>query len=264
MLSCDTCVDRFWYRCDGGLRGVKVRPVRDSGNWFVWAACPVTMWWVGLLTPVTMWLVGSLAPVTMWWVCGCRSKWVSGTDNSLTSSVMLCRVSSFTLDITWVSLFADAFSKEALIPACCLRSEFPDKLVTSRPEDALIDLIANSILGATILFIAVRIAFCILSSTVSTILFISLSILSLKNLPRVLTFIAFHLSTELLLKVPRVKSRSLEPSLTTIFSCLSLAALPITKSWSKSSNWLRSLLFDCLFLQVETVFVLITELFLRL
>ena len=92
------------------------------------------------------------------------------------------------------------------------------------------DLIANSILGATILSIAVRIAFCILSSTVSTILFISLSILSLKHLSRVFTFIAFQLSTELSLKVPTVKSRSFEPSLTTIFSCLSLAALPITKS----------------------------------
>ena len=239
-------------------------------HWLLWWVCdcrspiPFTMWWVGSVTPNTTWWVGLLTPDTMWWVCGCRSKWVSGTDNSLTSSVRLCRVSSFTFDITWVSLFPDAFSKEALIPACSLRSEFTDTLVTSRPEDALIDLIANSILGATILSIAVRIAFCILSSTVSTILFISLSILSLKHLSRVFTFIAFQLSTELLLKVPTVKFRSLEPSLTTIFSCLSLAALPITKSWSKSSNWLRRLLFDCLFLWVETVFVLITELFLRL
>ena len=172
----------------------------------------------------------------LWWVCGCRSKCASGTDNSLTSSGMLCRISSFTFATPNVLLFSDAFSKWALIPPCSLRSEFADTLATSRPEDAFIDLIANSIFGATMLSMAVKIAFCILSSTVSTILLISLSILSLKHLSKVFTFIAFQLSTELLLKVPTVKSRSLEPSLTTKISCLSLAALPITKSWSKSCN----------------------------
>ena len=48
---------------------------------------------------------------------------------------MLCRVSSFTFDTPSVLLFLDAFSKEALIPTCSLRSEFADTLVTSRPED---------------------------------------------------------------------------------------------------------------------------------
>ena len=89
---------------------------------------------------------------------------------------MLCRVSSFTFDTSSVSLFLDALSKEALIPTRSLRSKFADTLVTSRPEDAFIDLIANSILGVTMLSMAVKIAFYILSSTVSTILFISLSI----------------------------------------------------------------------------------------
>ena len=42
-------------------------------------------------------------------------------------------------------LFPDAFSKEALNPTSSLRSEFADTLVASRPEDAFIDLIANSI-----------------------------------------------------------------------------------------------------------------------
>ena len=200
------------------------------------------------------------AALLLWWVCGCRSKCVSGIDDPLTSSWMLCRVKSFIFVTPNVLLFSDAFSKEALIPACSLRSEFADTLVTSRPEDAFIDLIANSILGATMLSMAVKFAFCILSSTASTLLFISLSILSLKHFSRVFTFIAFQLSTELLLKVPTVKSRSLEPSLTTTFSCLALVALPIIIFWSKSTNWLRSLLFDCFFLRVETVFVLITEL----
>ena len=237
-MSCDTCVDRFWYWCYGGLRGVKIRPVRNSENCFVWVVCPVTIWWV----------------------CACRSKCVSGTDNSLTSSGMLCRVSSFTFDTPSVLLFSDAFSKEVLISRCSLRSEFAVTLVASRPEDAFNDLIANSILRATMLLIAVKIAFCILSSTVSTILLISLSILPFKHLSKVFTFIAFPLTTELLLEIPTAKSRSLLPSLSTVFSCLLLTALPIIMSWSKSSTWLRSLLFDCYFLRVETMCVLTTEL----
>ena len=133
---------------------------------------------------------------------------------------MLCRVSSFTFHTPNVLLSPDAFSKEVLIPACSLRSA--DTLVTSVPEDAFIDLIASSILGATMLSIAVKIAFCILSSTVSKILLISLPILLLKHLSNVFTLSAFSLTTELLLEVPTVKSRSLVPSLTTVFSCLSL------------------------------------------
>ena len=56
---------------------------------------------------------------------------------------MLCRVSSFTFDTPSVLLFPDAFSKEALIPTCSLRSEFADTLVTSRLEDTFIDLSAT-------------------------------------------------------------------------------------------------------------------------
>ena len=196
----------------------------------------------------------------LWWVCGCRLKRVSGTDNSLTSSEMSCRVSSFTFDKPSVLSFPDAFSKEALIPTCSLLSELADTLVASRPEDAFIDLIANSFLGVTTLSIAVKNAFCILPSTISTILLNSLSNLSLKHLSKVFTLTAFPLTIESLLEVPTVKSRSLAPSLTTAFSCLSLTALPMIISRSKSSNWLRSLLFDCLLLRVETMFVLITEL----
>ena len=76
---------------------------------------------------------------------------------------MFCRVSSFTFDTPNVSLFADAFSKEVLIPTYSLRSEFAATLVSYRPEDTFVDLIASSILGATIFSIAVKIAFCILS-----------------------------------------------------------------------------------------------------
>ena len=133
-------------------------------------------------------------------------------------------------------------------------------LVASRPEDAFIDLIASSILGATMLSLAVKIAFWILSSTVSTLLLISMSIPSLKHLFKVFTFIIFSLIAELLLEVPSVKSRSLVPSLTITFRCLSLAALPMMISCSKFSNWLRRLLFDYFFLRVETMFVLFIQL----
>ena len=68
----------------------------------------------------------------LWWVCVCRSKGVSWTDNSLTSSGMLFRVSSFTFDACSILLFPDAFSKEALIPTCSPCSEFADSRIPSR------------------------------------------------------------------------------------------------------------------------------------
>ena len=72
-------------------------------------------------------------------------KRVSGSDNSLTSSELLFRVSSLTFDTYITLLLTDAFSKEALISTCTPRSEFAVTLVTSRPEDAFTDLIADSI-----------------------------------------------------------------------------------------------------------------------
>ena len=66
-------------------------------------------------------------------------------------------------------LFPDAFSKKAIIPTCFPSLEVAFTLVTSRSEDAFIDLIAKSILGATMLTIAVKNAFCILSSTINVI-----------------------------------------------------------------------------------------------
>ena len=80
----------------------------------------------------------------LWWVCACRLKCASGADNSLTSFGVLCRVSSFTFDTCSILLFPDAFSKKALIPTCSPRSEFAVTLVSSRPEDEFIDLIAKS------------------------------------------------------------------------------------------------------------------------
>ena len=140
---------------------------------------------------------------------------------------MLFQVSSFTYDIFNTLLFSDAHSKKAVIPTCSPRSEFAVTLVASRPEDAFIDLLYTSILGATKLSIAVKIAFWILSSTVSSILLISLSVFSIKQFSQVFTFSVFSLVTQLLPEVPTVKSRSLETSLSNIISRLSLAMLPI-------------------------------------
>ena len=108
-------------------------------------------------------------------------------------------------------LLSDAFSKEALVPICSPRSEFAVTLVASRLEDAFIDLIAHSILGATTLSIAVKIAFCILSSNVSTKLLISLSTLSLKHLSKVFKFFVLSIIAMLILEKPTVKPRSIVP-----------------------------------------------------
>ena len=78
-------------------------------------------------------------------MCVCRSKRVFGTDNSFTSSGMLCRVSSFKFDTFSTLLFPDAFSEEALIPTYSPCSEFAVTLVASRPENALIELIDSQI-----------------------------------------------------------------------------------------------------------------------
>ena len=176
---------------------------------------------------------------------------------------MLFRISSFTFDTCSTLSFPDAFSKGAFIPKCSQHSQFAVILVASRPQDAFIDLFANSILGATMLSIAVKTKFWIPSSTVSTIRLISLSTLSLKHLSKVFRFTVFSLVAKLLLGVPTVKSRSLVPSMTITFSSLSPPALPIMISWPKSFNWLRSLLLDYLFLWVETIFVLKTLYYLR-
>ena len=196
-------------------------------------------------------------------MCGCRSKCVSGTDNLLTSSGILFRVSSFVFNSCNVLLLSDTFSKREIIPMRSPRSEFIVSLVASRSEDALNDLTANSILGAMTLSIAFKIAISILSSTVSTMLPTSLSILSLKHLFKVFTLNKPSLAVKLLPVLLTVNSWSTVPSLTTTFSCLPLLASSKIMSWLKSYNWLRSLLFDCLFLRVETGFAFTDQMFLN-
>ena len=57
--------------------------------------------------------------------------------------------------------------KDDITPISSPRSKFAVTLVASHPEHAFIDLIANSILRATIPSLVVKIAFRILSSTMS-------------------------------------------------------------------------------------------------
>ena len=59
----------------------------------------------------------------LWWVCGCRSKCVAGTDNSLTSSGIMFRVSSFTLNTCSVFFISDTFPQGTVIPMCSPCSE---------------------------------------------------------------------------------------------------------------------------------------------
>ena len=147
----------------------------------------------------------------VWWVCGCRSKCESGSDNSLTSSGFMFRVSSFAFN-TWTVLFlSDKFSKRALIPMCSPHSELATTLVASHPEDAFFDLMANSILGVIIVYIAVKIAFWILSFTVSTIVPISPSIFSLKHFSKVFAFTTFSITAGPPSDLPRVNSWSTAP-----------------------------------------------------
>ena len=95
--------------------------------------------------------------------------------------------------------FSDTLSKEAVIPMHSPWSEFAATLAAYFPEDAFIDLTANSILEVIILKILVKTAFWILSSTLSTMLPISLSNHSLKQFSKVWTFTVFSLVVEKLL-----------------------------------------------------------------
>ena len=109
------------------------------------------------------------------------------------------------------------------------RSEFSVILVTFCLEDEFNNLIDNSILGATMLSITVKIEFWNRSSTVSTKLLICFQSFH-KTSFQVFTFTVFSLVAKILLEVTAVKSRSLVPSLTITFLCLPLAALPIMTS----------------------------------
>ena len=122
-----------------------------------------------------------------------------------------CYVESHHLHLIHVvyCCFQMRLQKWHYFPTCSPSSEVAVTIVITRPEDAFMDLIAKSILGATMLSIAVKIAFCILSSTVSTILLSYLSIISLKHLSKVFTFTVLSLIAMLLLEVPTVKSGSL-------------------------------------------------------
>ena len=127
------------------------------------------------------------------------------------------------------------------------QSELVVTLATSRSDDEYIDITANLCLGAMILYIAVKIAFWILSPTASTTLHISLILLSMRIFSIVWTSTTKSLAaTELLLSL-RVTAWSTRSLLTTDF-CVSLtSASLITTFWSKSSNWPQSLVFWCFF-----------------
>ena len=148
----------------------------------------------------------------------------------------------------WYSFrISDTFSKEAVIPMPFSRYECAATLGASRPEDAFIELTDISILGVKIVSIAVTIALWILSLTLWRMLPIFLSTHYLKRLSIVFTFTKFSVAAKILPVHLTLISWSTVPSLATTFSCLLPAELSKILSRSKSSNWLKNLLFDCFF-----------------
>ena len=115
-----------------------------------------------------------------------------------------------------------------------------------------------------ILSIAAKIAFSILSSTVSTMLPISLSILPTKHISSVWTFTLFSLVLKILSLLWPINSRSTEPLLVTTICCPLLTASPKITSRSNSSNWLKkNILFCSFFFRVETMFASKSQLHLK-
>ena len=241
LMSFDTCVDRFWCWCDCCSSGVTVCPAKNSLIWFVWAVRSVTMWWLCLPVKKCIW-----EPEFIYLV----RKFVSSLITCIKTHVVYCS-------------FRIRFKIGAIIPSCSQRSGLRITLVASHPEDAFIDLLANSILGVKILSLVVKVAFWFLFTTVSTTLPISLPIFLLKHLSKVFTFTTFSLTAGPRSELPTVNSWLAVPSLTVVFSGLLLFIMPIATAWSKSSYWLRSLLSDCLFLWVEGMFVLTNQLYIK-
>ena len=76
---------------------------------------------------------------------------------------------------------------------------------------------------------------------------------------QICTITKLSMVVKLLPSILAVISWSSVASLTKTFCCLSLAALPILLSRSKSANWQKILLFVSFFLRVETMFTLTGE-----
>ena len=156
----------------------------------------------------------------MWWVCDCLSKLV------IRPTICIFRLGNFPESLQLRSIHEMCCSIHIyflkgsnVLLMCSQRSEFAVTLVAFRAEDAFYDLIAHSILGAMSLSIEVKIAFPILSSTVSIILLVSLSTNSLKHQSKVFTFTVVSLVIKLLPERPTVNSWSPVPSMSVAFSC---------------------------------------------
>ena len=180
----------------------------------------------------------------LWWVCGFRLKCVSENENSLPSSRILFWVLSTLFNTCSVTVFSDTFSKGGVFPGWSPHSEFTAKLVASRPEDAFFDLIANSFfLSNTTINCGQH---CVSDSVFTRANNNTHFLVNpfKKHLSKVLTFTKSSWTVKLLSGLPTVKSWSPVPSTIVLFSCLSIAVLPMIKTWSKLSNWRRHLLFE--------------------
>ena len=197
---------------------------------------------------------------TLWYVCVCWSKLVSKTKNSLATSVLCLRVSSFKSVSRKVLFLSDAFPSGAEIPSYFPCSKFAVTQLMSHPDEAILDTIAISIFGVKILSIAVKIAFWILTLTSSTTLCISLVILSIGFLSNVWTNTEISLAAaELSLLLTTIHQSTRGLSKKEVLS-LNIRCLNKKTSCSKSLTSLKTLLLCCFFFQVETMFVLTSDL----
>ena len=102
----------------------------------------------------------------LWWVYVCRSMFFSLTSKSPSSTVTLPRVSSILFNYVRKFILLEAvICRLSILPEKSLWSGSNTLPSTFRPEDALVDFMANSTLGITKFSIAVNIASWTLVST---------------------------------------------------------------------------------------------------
>ena len=114
IMSFYTTVDKFRFCIDWCSRFFKVRPVRNSGIWFVWPVCSVIMWRVWLPIRIPIWD---------------RQFFYPGRNS----------VSSIIFNTCNVLFLSDTFSGGAVIRMCSQQSEFAITLLASCSDDAFID-----------------------------------------------------------------------------------------------------------------------------
>ena len=174
-------------------------------------------------------------------------------DQQITySTTILPRVSSILFKSVFeLTLLEAAIWRPSISPEETLWSGSGTTLSAPRLEDALTDFIASSSLGKTTSSIAVNAVSCTLASTVVITLSTSLPTLLKIIFPSVSKTNCGTLAWVWLFVLFKVAI----PAALLVLSSNRISRLfySVMKSVSDSFSWLRSLLFCCLFFQVETI-----------